>query len=94
MGVLELVRGRNDSQHIHDAIVTSEPAEPKDTTEAPAAEAPPDYTSRKPSLEEQNEKEISEHPDQVTTDAQIGIKKAEAAALVWTKKAVYCTYAW
>lgn len=93
MGVLDLVRGRNDSQHIHEAVVTSEPTEPKNTTEAPA-EGPPEYTSRKPSLEEQNEKEVNEHPDQVTNDAQVGIKKAEAVALVWTKKAVYCTYAW
>ena len=46
------------------------------------------------SLEAQNEKEIEAHPDQVTKDAQLGVQKAEAAALVWSKKAVYATYAW
>ncbi|GKZ20201.1 siderochrome iron transporter 2 [Aspergillus brasiliensis] len=46
------------------------------------------------SLEAQNEKEIETHPDQVTQDAQLGVQKAEAAALVWSKKAVYATYAW
>lgn len=32
--------------------------------------------------------------DQVTQDAQLGVKKAEAAALVWSKKTLYLTYAW
>lgn len=46
------------------------------------------------SLDERNEKEVQQHPDQVTATAQIGQKKAEAAALVWPKSAVYGTYAW
>lgn len=46
------------------------------------------------SLEARNEKEVQQHPDQVTADAQQGIQKAEAAALVWTKPALYCTFAW
>ncbi|PYH80539.1 MFS general substrate transporter [Aspergillus uvarum CBS 121591] len=40
------------------------------------------------------EKEAQEHPEEVTRDAPIGVKKAEAAALVWTKKAIIITYAW
>lgn len=46
------------------------------------------------SLEERNEKEIQLHPDQITSNAQDGVQKAEAAALVWPKSVVYATYAW
>ncbi|KAL3475216.1 major facilitator superfamily domain-containing protein [Aspergillus californicus] len=41
-----------------------------------------------------NEKEIEQNPDKVTEDAHIGVQKAEAAAMVWSKSAVYGTYAW
>ncbi|RMY63479.1 hypothetical protein D0863_10510 [Hortaea werneckii] len=46
------------------------------------------------SLEAQNEKETQLHPNEVTKNADTGIQKAEAAALVWPMWAVYCTYAW
>ena len=46
------------------------------------------------SLEARNEKEIELNPDHVTRNAQMGQQKAEAAALVWPKSAVYATYAW
>jgi hypothetical protein len=46
------------------------------------------------SIEIRNEREVLEHPEQVTQDAQIGIQKAEATALVWSKTALYSTYAW
>ncbi len=46
------------------------------------------------SLEARNEKEIELHPDQVTRGAELGVQKAEAAALVWSRKAVLATYAW
>ncbi|KAI9374332.1 major facilitator superfamily domain-containing protein [Aspergillus egyptiacus] len=45
-------------------------------------------------LSARNEKEVELHPDRVTEDAHLGVKKAEAAAMVWSKKAVYATYAW
>ncbi|CAK7275415.1 hypothetical protein SEPCBS57363_006670 [Sporothrix epigloea] len=45
-------------------------------------------------LIEQNEKEIAEHPDTITKDAQTGIRKAEAAALLWSKPALYGVFAW
>lgn len=53
-----------------------------------------DTDSSRLSLEARDEKEIEAHPDQVTADAAPGVRKAEAAALVWPKWAVYCTYAW
>ncbi|KAJ5153225.1 uncharacterized protein N7482_009703 [Penicillium canariense] len=46
------------------------------------------------SLEERNEREVHEHPDEITHNAQIGVQKAEAIALVWSKTALYATYAW
>jgi hypothetical protein len=53
-----------------------------------------DTDSSNLSLEERNEKEVIQNGTTVTADAQLGIKKAEAAALVWTRKTVYFTYAW
>lgn len=46
------------------------------------------------SLEARAEKEANEHPDRVTSWEDVGVQKAEAAALVWSKKAVLSTYAW
>lgn len=39
-------------------------------------------------------REIEKHPNEVTKDAQPGVQKVEAAAIVWGKKTVYFTYAW
>ncbi|KAJ5885206.1 hypothetical protein N7495_009716 [Penicillium taxi] len=46
------------------------------------------------SLEERNEREVLENPLEVTRDAQIGVQKAEAMALVWSKSALYTISAW
>ena len=46
------------------------------------------------SLEARNEKIVQANPDRITSDAQLGVQKAEAAALVWSKKTVYLTYGW
>lgn len=72
--------------------MTSEANEPKTDTEVPGDTS--NNTSERNSLEARNEKEVMQHPDEVTSNAQLGVKKAEAAALVWSKKAVYATYAW
>ncbi|CAG7972773.1 unnamed protein product [Penicillium olsonii] len=50
--------------------------------------------SSKVSLEQRNEREIAAHPSEITRNAQNGVQKAEATALVWSKKAVYAIYAW
>ncbi|KAK9452842.1 putative siderochrome-iron protein [Dipodascopsis uninucleata] len=42
----------------------------------------------------QYEKEVEEHPDEPTKDALPGVKKIEAAAIVWDKPALYATYGW
>ncbi|EPE04611.1 siderochrome-iron transporter [Ophiostoma piceae UAMH 11346] len=46
------------------------------------------------SLEARDELEVQRHGDRVTADAQIGIQKAEAAALVWSRGTVIACYAW
>lgn len=60
----------------------------------PAAEVNSDTDTSRLSIEALGEKEIEANPDQVTANAEPGVKKAEAAALVWPKWAVYGTYAW
>lgn len=55
---------------------------------------PSDTDSSRVSLEALDEKEVRANPDQVTSNAAPGVQKAEAAALVWPKWAVYCTYGW
>lgn len=42
----------------------------------------------------QNEKEVQANPNGITQGAQEGVQKAEAAALVWSKKTIFCIYAW
>lgn len=86
MGVLDLVRGRNDTRTAHD--ITQAGANEKETNVS--VDTPSDTLS----LEARNEKEILEHPDQVTQDAQLGQKKVEAAALVWSRPVVIATYGW
>ncbi|KAF4959779.1 hypothetical protein FSARC_10629 [Fusarium sarcochroum] len=92
MGVLDRIRGRSDAP-------TANPDRPDETFQAtnqPEKGGVLDSgtSSDGLSLEEKNEKEVIENGAHITTDAQIGIQKAEAAALVWSKTTVYITYAW
>ena len=63
----------------------SEKVDPKDVSYAT------DTDSDRLSLEERNEKEVQQHPDEITHNAQAGQQKAEAVALVWSKPALYAT---
>lgn len=73
----------------------SEQPIPSEKPEIPDIEqSPSESGSGRLSLEAIGEKELEAHPDEVTAHAAIGLQKAEAAALVWPKWAVYCTYAW
>lgn len=97
MGVFDVIRGRKDSQIVDDLTVTRDHHETKHDLKEENPENPSSPSSdegRRYSLEAENEKSIEAHPDEVTAQAQIGVQKAEAAALVWSKKAVYLTYAW
>lgn len=97
MGMLDLVRGRNDTRlGAHAFSGTPNETDEKRVQDGPVGAGPDHYKSDSDglSLEEKNEKEVIENPDHITSDAQLGVKKAEAAALVWPKWAVYATYAW
>lgn len=91
MGVLDLVRGRNNTSVASGLVVTEDQdqqfreSEPKN---------PGSDSNDRSSLEARAEREIQLHPGQVTEDADLGVQKAEAAALVWSKKALICIYAW
>lgn len=90
MGVLENIRGR-DTSLTNAAANRSDPVDEKSPDQSQNAFASDSDTL---SLEARNEKEIQAHPDQITADAEIGVQKAEATALVWSKKTVYAVYAW
>lgn len=95
MGVFDAIEARRETSNAPDPAA-AESNQPKheesdvygDTTDTS------NTTSERSSLEARNEKEIQQHPDQVTEDAQLGVKKAEAVALIWSKKTVYAIYAW
>jgi hypothetical protein len=88
MGVIDSVRRRNDSR------VANAFAQPEGATPENGAADITDTNSEDLSLGEKDEKELVAHGDQVTADAHLGVQKAEAAALVWPKTAVYATYLW
>ncbi|KAE8381788.1 major facilitator superfamily domain-containing protein [Aspergillus bertholletiae] len=48
----------------------------------------------KPTVPALNEKEVQGRTDQPAQDEAAGVGKAEAAALVWSKNALYAIYAW
>ncbi|KAL4811065.1 major facilitator superfamily domain-containing protein [Aspergillus unguis] len=84
---------------ILDKITTRdrEPAEPAHESKEPhnnVANEGHESDSTDQTLFARNEKEVERNPDKVTEDAHLGVQKAEAAAMVWSKKAVYATYAW
>lgn len=92
MGVFNQIRGRKTETVTADAAVGSHGV--VDDEKTPKDFAHSDSDSDNLSLEARNEKEVQQHPDQVTAGAQEGVQKAEAAALVWTKPVLYATFAW
>lgn len=66
----------------------------EDDVEQPRVPESDTNSTSRVSLEELNEKEVQANPDQVTADAALGVQKAEAAALVWPRWALYATYGW
>lgn len=86
MGVLDLVRGRDNTAAVD--VVATEDHGPKENEKSGS-----DSNDRS-SLEARAESEIELHPDKVTEGADPGVQKAEAAALVWSKTALICIYAW
>lgn len=77
--VVDRLKGRK-TNHVVDDL---QPVEQHPTTTQ--ADGPYDN----PELSEKNPQ-----PEVVSREAPIGVQKAEAAALVWSKNAIYGTYAW
>jgi hypothetical protein len=83
MGVFDSVQRRDENNRI--MKIFGSPAGKIDDVEV---------TPETSSLEWQDEKEIQERPDEVNVNASIGLQKAEAAALVYSKKTLIVIYAW
>lgn len=77
----------------HEASPTGDDKKERDVEQPGVPESDINLSSRA-SLEEINEKQIQADPDHVTANAALGVQKAEAAALVWPKWALYATYGW
>ena len=95
MGIVRKIRGLVDTNTVRETPESPEAVENKDLGVAatPSGDVPA-VDSDTLSLEQRNEKEIEVRPDELTPDAHLGLKKVEAAALVWPKWAVRATYAW
>lgn len=91
MGVIDVIRRRDDRGRTSQAFVPEADGSKETNASNPTeTEVPPDASS----LEWQDEKEVQNRPDQINDRAQLGVQKAEAAALVYTKKVVIGIYAW
>jgi hypothetical protein len=86
MGVMDMLRHGRREQTIAENREFSE----KHMNVTGASDSESDTLS----VEARDQKEVENNPNQVTANAQLGVQKAEAAALVWSKKAVYATYGW
>ncbi|ODM23818.1 hypothetical protein SI65_01407 [Aspergillus cristatus] len=91
MGVLDLVRGRNNTSVASGLVVTEDQDQQPRESEP---KNPGSDSNDRSSLDARAEREIELHPGQVTEGAGLGVQKAEAAALVWSKKALIGIYAW
>jgi hypothetical protein len=87
MGIINLTRGRKDNVIVEDLRPSQENEKIDINVEQNTIDEGLNNLDRA-------EKEIREHPDVVSANAADGVRKAEAVALVWSKKAVFATYAW
>lgn len=91
MGALDVIRGRNDAKIVQTVVGTNN-YQFKDGENLPANNF--DIDSWNPSPETQSNAGLRQKSDETPTiQAQPGVQKAEAVALVWSKKAAYGTYA-
>lgn len=91
MALFTQIRGR--SERIERHVLGGTEATGK-ADEAAAAQEPPSGASSQLDLADKNEKEVELNGNQVTATAELGVQKAEAAALVWPRWAMYSTYGW
>jgi hypothetical protein len=92
MGVLDKVRGHNDptvEPYSQDEKSVASPEGPHYDLETP----PSSDGSHQGDMFD-DAKELAHNPDVVTSGAELGQQKAEAAALVWSWPVLVGIYAW
>ncbi|ROW16289.1 hypothetical protein VPNG_01855 [Cytospora leucostoma] len=92
MGIFNKFKAAHDTNIV--AVAEHDGSSAADDKHAHDIEQPSSSSASTLSLEQVNEKQIEADPNHVTADAALGVQKAEAAALVWPKWALYCTYGW
>lgn len=93
MGVVDTIRGRDEDGRTSKPFLPPPDYEDETIKQEPPANNITDLPGEE-SLEWHDEKEVEAHPDQINPNADIGLQKAEAAALVYTKKVVFGIYGW
>lgn len=81
-----ILRSRNANNRWPWSTKTQEEQTNEHTPSSSDAEAP--------ALSARDEKEVNERPDEINLDAKPGLQKAEAVALIWSRKTVICLLAW
>lgn len=95
MGVINLTRGRKDIRVIQDITgsdlhaLNSEANESTDRSDGKDGH----QIEQQASVETVAEKKPQRNSHRTTQGAYIGVQKAEAAALAWSKKSAYGTFA-
>lgn len=95
MGVINLTRGRNDIRVIQDITgsdlhaLNSKTNGSTDNSDAKDGHQIEQQTS----VETVTEKKPQRNSHRTTQGAYVGVQKAEAAALAWSKKSAYGTFA-
>jgi hypothetical protein len=91
MGAFDVIRGRNNAKTVQ-TVVGTDKYQFKDGKDFPANNL--EIESWNPSPETQSNAGLRQNPGEtLTAQAQPGMQKAEAVALIWSKKAAYGTYA-
>lgn len=85
-----IVRGRNDTQ-LAQSVIGADFRDLK--YEASVSSVNNSHNPDAISLEAPQKQPFRRPSEEVTQGAQLGIRKAEAAALAWSKKTAYLTYA-
>lgn len=90
MGIQDTIRGRAQNTLENIALLRFDRRNGEKTVLSSGNDLPSPQLNQETS----NGTIVKPESEEVTPDAHPGIQKAEAVALIWTKKVVYATYAW
>lgn len=102
MGILDALRGRQSTDQITDRGANKDDHQNEKSITAAEGQSPSYDPETPPTSSDgshqgdmfDDAKELAHNPDAVTSDAELGQQKAEAAALVWGRPALVGIYAW